>query len=234
MCVCFECQETTPASFQLTGICCSSGCKWQRGIRCRDRDGFVWIRSSISLDHTKSTAKRDSQSLYPAYWNTSQKCYRCKCLHLSVLDTVAILWINKGKVFFSCESLRMELCSKMRTKQSWLQKYLQLVWSASMFLILKNALTGTTFQSRSHWRAGRVELADTHKNTHAHTHIYIHTWTNKTDLCRSVVSLDIPGCLSLTLPTPLHQALDGEEDRIWLCCYFSIRFSITRWSELKL
>lgn len=137
-------------------------------------------------------------------------------------------------VFFS-GSLGMELCSKIRTKLRWLQKYPQFVWSASMFLILKNALTGTTFQSQSHSRAVRVELTDTHNNTHARSHI--HTCTNKTDLDGQsflqtfLAAFPWPSLLHLTLP--LCEALVwGERQDLALLLFFHQVFNnLLDWTE---
>lgn len=95
---------------------------------------------------------------------------------------------NFGKVW------ELSLVVKWEQSGAGYRNISSLVWSASVFLILKNALTGTTFQSQRKSLTGREGGARRHTHTH--------TWTNKTDLSRSVVSLDIPGCLSLTLPAP--------------------------------
>lgn len=128
------------------------------------------------MDQTKSTIQGDF--IYHAgNFNILQQYPQWKCLGsilkriiISICQFHSVLLFYVKAVVGGCgRSLGMEVCCKMRTKQSWIQKYLQFVWRASMFLIFKRGLTGTIFLSKGHsWvRKGGVQR-------HIHMHECAH------------------------------------------------------------
>lgn len=86
------------------------------------------------------------------------------------------MWENEkglGKV------LERSFLVKMRTKKSWLQKYLQSVWSASVFLIWKKKRPNWNHISGPKSLTGKEGGAHRHTQKQAHTLPHTYTHLNK-------------------------------------------------------